>query len=440
MKFFKYLLQPVNNSPLIIFRIAFGFLLSYQFLAAIFSGTIYTNFIQPPFTFTYIGFEFLQPLPGNGMYFYVGLMILLALMIMTGAWYRFAIISFTLLWTALYLMQKAGYNNHYYLIVLLCWIMMFMPANRYCSVDVKRKAVVETNKCSRYCLLIFIVQIAIVYFFGAISKLSSDWLSGKFIAIQFSELSRRPIAGIIYGQRWFQLFICYAGFLFDLLIIPLLIWKKTRIYAFIAFCIFHLFNSFSFHIGTFPYLCIALGIFFFDPNKTGRLFFRQHLAVTTEYKPTKDLRRNKALMFCFLAYTFFQILIPMRSWFYPGNVFWNEEGYRMSWKMMLRAKTGSIYFKVIDPTSGKQWKIDPADSFTLEQVMWIAISPDITWQYSQRLKKDFVQKKYPDVEIYAISQVRLNRSKAMPLVDTTVNLAAIQWQPFRHSSWITNGP
>ncbi len=130
--------QPSDNSPLIVFRLIFGFLLAYHFSNALFDGTIYQDFIQPPFTFTYIGFEFLQPLPGYGMYYYVGLMIILALMIMVGAWYRVAMIVFTLLWTMLCLMQKAGYNNHYYLMLLLCWIMVFMPANRYCSLDVKR--------------------------------------------------------------------------------------------------------------------------------------------------------------------------------------------------------------------------------------------------------------------------------------------------------------
>ena len=185
MKFFKKLLQPVDNSPLIIFRIVFGCLLFYQFLYALLNGYIERNFIKPPFTFNYIGFEFLQPLPGIGMYFYVGVMVLLAFMIIIGAWYRLAMTCFALLWTALYLMQKAGYNNHYYLIVLFCWIMVFLPANRYCAVDVKRKAVTATSKCSRYCLLIFIAQMAIVYFFAAISKLTSDWFSGKVIAIQF---------------------------------------------------------------------------------------------------------------------------------------------------------------------------------------------------------------------------------------------------------------
>src|SRR3982751_4625801 len=91
-KKFENLFQLTDNSPLIIFRIVFGFLLCWQFTTALVSGSVYRDFIQPPFTFNYIGFDFLQPLPGSGMYFYFALMVLLALMIMLGAWYRFTMI------------------------------------------------------------------------------------------------------------------------------------------------------------------------------------------------------------------------------------------------------------------------------------------------------------------------------------------------------------
>ena len=439
-KKFKNLFQLTDNSPLIIFRIVFGFLLCWQFGTAFLSGSVNRDFIQPPFTFNYIDFDFLQPLPGSGMYFYFALMVLLGLMIMLGAWYRFTMIFFSLLWTALYLMQKSNYNNHYYLLVLLCWIMVFMPANRFCSIDVKRKAVTATDKCSRYCILIFIFQMAIVYSFAAVSKISSDWFSGKYIAIQFSELSRRPIAGLIYGQRWFQLFICYGGFLFDLLIVPLLLWKKTRNYAFIVACLFHLFNAFSFNIGTFPYLSIALNLFFLDAASLRKLFFKRYPISSPVINNDKSFARNKMLVYAFGIYFLFQLIIPMRSWFYTGNVFWTEEGYRMSWKMMMRSKNGSIYFKVVDSVTHKQWINDPSKIFSSEQVNWLAISPDIIWQYAQRLKNDFVKKGVANVQVYAITNVSLNRSKPMPLIDTTINLAAVKWQPFKHSTWITKGP
>jgi vitamin K-dependent gamma-carboxylase len=260
--FLQRLFRPVDNSALIAFRIAFGFLLFYHCFTFLTHGGVYNDLIHPPFTFTYIGFEFLQPLPGNGMYYYVMLMMLLALMIMLGAWYRFAMTVFAFLWTILYLTQKADYNNHYYLILLLCWIMVLMPANRYCSLDVKRDPSIQTNSCPQYCTWIFIAQIAIVYFFAGINKFCPEWLSGKFIAIWFNWFSAHHFFGRIYGYKLFQWTICYGGIVADLFIVPLLFWKKTRNYAFVFSCFFHLFNSYVFSIGIFPYLCLVLNLFF----------------------------------------------------------------------------------------------------------------------------------------------------------------------------------
>ena len=431
------LFKEADNSPLIAFRIIFGALLFYHILAALLNGIVYQNFIQPPFTFNFIGFDFLQPLPGSGMYFYFGLMAVLALMIMLGAWYRLSMAGFTILWAGIYLMQKSDYNNHYYLVLLLSFLMVFMPANRYFSLDVERKAVTEKLSCPQWITCLFIAQVAVIYFFAAISKFSADWFSGKFIAIQFSKLITRHLVGILYSQKWFQLMICYGGFFFDLLIVPLLLWKKTRPYAFLLSCVFHVFNSFTFGIGIFPYLSIALNLFFLSPEKVRRFFFRNKSSFVYSDDPGIHTSFNRQLVIYGLGiYLFIQIILPMRSWFFPGNVFWTEEGYRMSWKMMLRTKSGVIRFKVIDPGSGKIWNIDPSKTFAPSHVMWLAISPDIIWQYAQRIRNEFAGRGFTHVEIYAIGSVSLNRGPYQPLINPSVNLAGVKWYPFRHSDWI----
>jgi vitamin K-dependent gamma-carboxylase len=429
--------QPVDNSPLIVFRIFFGFLLFYHCTSFIYRGDVYTNFIEPPFTFTYIGFEFLQPLPGYGMYYYFGLMALLGLLIMLGAWYQLAMAGFTFLWVLVYLMQKSNYNNHYYLVLLLCLLMCFMPAQHYYSADAKRKPEIKNNSCPRYIPFLMIAQMGIIYFYAAISKLTADWLSGKFIALQFARLTTRRVVGPIYANEYFQLFIVYGGFLFDLLIIPLLLWKKTRNYAFAAFCCFHVFNAYSFNIGIFPWLSIAMGIFFFAPGKIRPLFFKHKPAPEFhDMEPVSITRHKKTVVFFISIYLLVQIILPLRPAFYPGNVFWTEEGYRMSWKMMLRTKSGKIYFKVTDPASGKTWYHYPAEKFDASHVRCIAIAPDIIWQYAQRLKKEYVGKGYPLAQVFAIDSVSLNNNPRRLFIDTTVNLAAVKWQHFQHSAWI----
>lgn len=445
IKLYQLLFKQVDNSPLIFFRICFGFLLFYHCISYMVMGKVYQYFIEPPFTFTYIGFEWLQPLPGNGMYFYFGVMALLALLIMLGAWYRLAIISFAILWTGIYLMQKSGYNNHYYLVCLLCWLMCLLPAQAAVSVDARRTPGLKRNHCSQWIYYLFVSQTAIIYFYAAISKLNADWLSGKFIALQFSRLSTHRLLGFIYGDPLFQKFICYGGMLFDLLIVPLLLWKKTRVPAFVLFCLFHLFNAYSFRIGIFPFLSIAMAVFFFDPALIRKTFFaNQPLATGFTDDEVKITFARRTLLIVLAVYISFQIYLPMRSWFYPGHVFWTEEGYRMSWKMMLRKKTGTITFNLHDPVSGKTWPHDPLTRFKPAHVYWIAICPDIVWQYAQHLKQQYNKMGYPQIQVFAIDSVRLNDSPPQLLIDPTADLANIPWHRFKHSQWLlpfkeTNG-
>ena len=278
---------------------------------------------------------------------------------------------------------------------------------------------------------------AIIYFFAATSKLNPDWLSGRFIAIQFEHLSKHRLLGILYGDPYFQKLICYGGLLLDFLIIPLMLWKKTRKPALVLFCIFHLFNSYSFRIGIFPYLSIALAIFFIPAETIRKFFFRQQVSMPADQPAPHNLSKAKAFFIGLLGlYIFFQLLLPIRHLFYRGNVFWTEEGYRMSWKMMLRKKTGVITFKIHDPVSGKTWIDDPARQFKPEHVHWIAICPDIAWQYAQRLSATYKAQGYINLEIYAIDSVRLNNAPPQLLINPAVDLTKIKWQPFHHSSWL----
>lgn len=431
----KKAFAPIDNSALIAFRVIFGFLIcchcSFEFV----SGAVEETYIKPGFTFSFIGFEFLKPLPGIGMYFYFATMFLLGLMIMFAIYYRFAIVSFTILWMAIYLMQKADYNNHNYLILLLSFLMIFLPANRYFSFDVYRGRAKKSITCAQWVAWLMMAQIAVVYFFAAIYKLQPDWLSGKFLTIRFSALAHHPVLGGFYGNPHFPKLLAWGGFLFDLLIVPLLLWKRTSIFAFFVALFFHLFNFYTFQIGIFPFLCIAANLFFLDPEIIRRFLF----PAKTPLDSLTEIRKRKArpwLLKVFAIYMLVQILIPLRSAFYPDNVFWTEEGYRMSWRMMLRTKSGSITYKVIDPVSKKEWRINGDDRFSKGHARWLACSPDMIWQYAQHLKKEFKKMGYGNVEVFAISSVSLNREPFRLLADSTVNLAGTPWNYVEHNSWI----
>jgi len=402
------------------------------------SGWVRYTFIEPEFTFTFIGFEWLQPLSGNGMYYYYGALALLAVMIAIGLFYRFAMVAFTLLWVGCYFMHKEGYNNHFYLILLLCAVMVFMPAHRYASADVARRPHIKSLHCDQWIYWLFIAQIGVVYFFGGIGKLYPDWLSGQVVSILFRSKSHIPVIGFLYAQRWFQLFICYGGIFFDLLITPMLLCRPTRKVAFVLCCCFHIFNAITFSIGIFPLLAVASTIFFFSPQAIQALFFPGR-----EYYVAGDVRKERyapAITLVLGAYLAVQVLLPLRSFLYPGNPNWTEEGHRLSWRMMLRSKRGSVVFNVRDNETGRTWAVDPATLLTARQIGKMAVSPDMVWQLAQRLKKDYAKQGYDHISIYAQSSVSLNGRPPQPLIKPDADLAATEWSWWRHREWVTREP
>lgn len=434
--FVTWLNQRVDNSPLILFRIFFGLLLFAETAGAIATGWVKANFITPKLVFTFIGFEWLQPLPGNGMYFYYGVMALLGLLVMAGAWYRVSLGLFTLLWWGSYLMQKTSYNNHYYLLILLCFLMLLVPANAYLSIDARRKPEIKNLHCPRWCTGIFVLQIGLVYTYAALAKIYPDWLQAIPISIWFKQKATYPVIGAWLQLSVVQLVIAYGGIVFDLLITPLLLWKRTRRPAFILSLFFHLFNSIVFGVGVFPYLAIALSVFFFPPETIRRIFLRKKPLVMPGTNSYGSEPMNPVLFYGLAVYFLVQIALPLRHWFIPGDVHWTEEGHRMAWQMMLRSKTGTIHYKVQEAGGRNQQFVWPEHFLTTKQSRILATRPDMIWQFAQFLKKHYRQTGYRQPEVYAITAVSLNGRPAQPLVNPAVNLAAVPWTPFKHATWI----
>ena len=430
--------EPVDNSPLVLFRGVFGLLIALEAGGAIATGWVRRVFVEPTFTFNFIGFDWLQPLVGETMYILYATMAVLGLMVMLGYHYRFAVISFGLLWTISYLLQKTSYNNHYYLLILLCGMMAIVPAHRYWSLDVKQGRVAQSLTCPRWCLLIFGLQVGIVYFFAAVAKLYPGWLSGEPIAGWLTSKADYFLIGPWLQASWLPMVVAYGGVAFDALVVPLLLWKRTRLFAFGVGIVFHLFNSAVFHIGIFPYLMIGICVFYFPPEQIRRWFFRHKSS--EESVATAPYLTQRWLVGLLAVYFAWQIYLPLRHHFYDGDVLWTEEGHRMAWRMMLRSRWGNVTFKVVDPATGKSWNAVPSDYLTPKQARKLAAHPDLIWQFSQWLEGEFRRKGYADVEVYATARASVNGSKPMPLTDPTVDLTQVDWTPFRHAVWIVPYP
>ncbi|WP_228852725.1 HTTM domain-containing protein [Aegicerativicinus sediminis] len=429
----KFLFTRIDNSPLIVFRIIFGFLVLMEGVGAIFTGWIKRTLIEPQETFTFIGFEWLQPLGGNGMYFYYAIMGLLGLLIMVGYKYRWSIFAFTLMWTATYLMQKSSYNNHYYLLILLSGIMAIVPANRFLSVDVKLNPSLKKRSMPNWCRWIFVLQMFIVYTYAMIAKLYPDWLDASVPKLLMAPKSDFVIVGDLLQERWVHYAIAYVGIFFDGLIVPLLLWKRTRKYAFIGSIFFHLFNSFIFHIGIFPYMSLGLCVFFFPPKTIQKIFFpkQEYFEPVVGEKP----RYYKPAIAILTAYFIVQILLPLRHWAIKGDVLWTEEGHRLSWRMMLRSRSGNTTFKLVNTKTNDSIPIKLSDFLTSKQRRSVSTKPDVMWQFAQRLKRHYAQEGI-EIKVFVDSKVSVNGGPHWQLIDPKVDLANVPWDHFRHNDWI----
>ncbi|MEP6261514.1 MAG: HTTM domain-containing protein [Gillisia sp.] len=430
----KWLFTQIDNSALVVFRIMFGFLLAIEAFGAIFTGWIRRTLIEPSETFNFIGFEFLQPLPGDGMLYYYGVMGLFGVLVMLGLKYRLSIIAYTIMWSGVYLMQKSSYNNHYYLLMLLCIIMSFLPAHRNASIDAWRDPALRTNSMPRWVWVAIVLQMWIVYTYAAIAKIYPDWFDTTFPALLMSSKQNYWLVGEFLQQTWVHYTIAWYGFLFDLLVIPLLFWRRTRIFIFIAAIFFHLFNSFIFHIGIFPYLALALAIFFFPTRSVNKLFFRGK----KPYYEAKEIlvpSYKKPLLIIFAVWFLVQIGLPVRHHFFEDNVLWTEEGHRLSWRMMLRSKGGNSVFKVVEKGSTDTIYVQTEDYLTRKQQGAISSKPDMIWQFAQRLKREYT-KEGKEVQVFVDASVRVNGRPARRFIDPKVDLANEKWQHFKHHDWI----
>ena len=427
----QQLFKSIDISPLIVFRIFFGFLIACESFGAILTGWVKNVLVTPKFTFSFIGLEWLQPLPGYGMYFYFIIMGLLGVAIMLGYRYRIAMISYTILWAGVYFMQKTSYNNHYYLLLIISFYMIFLPANQYASFDVKQQRVKQQNTMPYWISLLFIVQIAIVYFYATIAKFYPDWLDGTFTKLLLSGTTSNETLLQLFSNKYFYLFIAYAGILFDLLIVPFLLFKKTRTIALIASLTFHLFNAIFLQIGIFPFFALSFSLFFYPPEKSRKIFFKGKLSI--EELTALNYFGKRIFLYFLIPFLIIQFLLPLRHHLIEGDVLWTEEGHRLSWRMMLRKRDGFINFKIKNNTTGEITYYDYHKNLSQKQAAILPTKPDFIWQYCQKIKKEYQGK---NISIFIDCKNNINNGEFKTLIDPKQDFVKAEWNYFWHNEWI----
>lgn len=387
-------------------------------------GWIKEYFVDPTFFFRYAGFEWLPAPSPNVAYVLWALIGVGAAGMALGCCYRVSTGAMTLTFLYFFLLDAANYLNHFYLICLLGGLMTVIPAHRIWSIDPSRHGS-GVQKVPAWTVWLLRIQVGIPYFFGGIAKLDRDWLLSIPMRDMLFPRIDLPFVGRYLLEWWVADLFALGGLLFDLLVVPCLVWRRTRKAAFVVCVLFHLTNKLLLNIGIFPWMMIAATTLFFQPDwprrlpwMPGRRRSGQH-AVT----PFQWTFRSRCVAIAFAAWVLIQFSLPLRHYVYAGNTSWTEEGHRFSWRMKLRTKEALLTFYLVDPSTGDATPFDPSPYVTRRQFSEMAQHPDMILQFARFLGEQLDAVGFGDHEVRAEAWCSLNGRDPQLLIDPQVDLS-----------------
>ncbi|WP_373514992.1 HTTM domain-containing protein [Persicitalea sp.] len=426
--------RSVAIAPLATFRITFGLLMFVSLIRFWARGWITEMYVKPSFHFTYWGFGWVQPLSDGGMHLLFLVLIVAALLVAIGLFYRPAIVVFFLGFAYVELIDVTTYLNHYYFISLVAFLLAWLPANRDYSLDARFDWVSRRTLTPLWTIGILRFQMALVYIFAGLAKLDADWLlRAEPMKTWLPAKSHLPLIGPLMYEEWVAYLFSWFGAGYDLFIVFFLLNSKTRPAAYVFVLLFHGATALFFPaIGMFPYVMIFSSLIFFSGDFHTRLlsFFSSKTDLTTS-EPYRFTYQN-TLTALAAVYLLFQLLFPLRFLLYPGKLFWTEQGYRFSWRVMLMEKAGAAYFTVKDATEKKSYVVDNRKYLTKLQETMMSTQPDLILNYASFLAGVFRKKGMAEPKVFAEVYVTLNGAPSRLFIDSTVNLAAkkVSWRPY----------
>ncbi|TYB77035.1 HTTM domain-containing protein [Bizionia myxarmorum] len=443
-----YLAKQTSAVPLVVFRMLFGIMMLFSIVRFWANGWIEKLYLEPTFHFSFYGFEWVKPL-GNYTYLLFAICGLAALSVALGFKYRLAIITFFLTFTYIEFMDKTTYLNHYYFISILSFLMIFLPAHVSFSVDSYLKKV-SYSKVPNWTIDSIKLLLGLVYFYAGLAKINSDWLFKAMpLKIWLPSKYDLPFIGEnLMQQEWFHYAMSWSGMFYDLAIPFLLLYKRTRLFAFIIVIFFHVFTRILFPIGMFPFIMIISTLIFFDANFHQKIInfvagiwkvLRQEMSLAIQ-APIKvvdryQVQNKRVLMPVLFMFFMIQMLLPFRYFAYPGELFWTEEGYRFSWRVMLMEKMGYTTFTIKNKETGAMFVVDNSDFLTDFQEKQMSFQPDFILEYAHFLGDHFAAQGHEYIQVFAESYVALNGRLSQPYIDFTVDLYK-EHESFQHKTWV----
>ncbi len=309
-------------------------------------------------------------------------------------------------------------------------LLIFMPS------QVSPFAQISSQKIKRSAIFILKMQIAILYIYAGLAKINYDWLIEALpLKIWIPANDKLPLIGPIFTWKITPYLFSWIGMLYDTFIVFFLIYRPTRILAYITVVIFHTLTGMMFQIGVFPLVMMGIATIFFSDQwheKFVRFFVRikNPTIISTNFS-----LKNNVLNYFLIIYLAFQLVFPWRYLLYPGDLFWTEEGYRFSWRVMLMEKAGTATFYVKDTQTGREGVVVNSEFLNPHQEKQMAMQPDMILQFAHFLGKHYEEEGVYKPEVRAEVYVTLNARPSQLLIDPDRDLMK-ERDTFKPKDWI----
>ena len=387
-------------------------------------------------------------------------------------------------------LDRIIYNNHYVLMLELCALLLVVdrrclswPWPQLCGMA-RRSPSAWTPPCLlRWQRIALRLLVLTPYFYGALAKINCSWLvdgqpvrawadpmltrlddaSGGMIT---AAVDRSGAPAVVVLDS-FARSVCWAGFVFDLLVPFTLMFggRVVRLLSALAALVFHTCNKIWFDLGVFPYLCLLALLLFIDgppappaaastplTSKSEPVAAHARRAANAAGRGAREAdkgtsaetRRWPLTLLLVLTAAVPHCLLPLRHWAWHGSdvghsSLWTDEGALYSWHMKLTERTGWLALRVVaDDDRGdgepRTWTLIPETDTALhpDQAGELPHNPTMLLAYATHLRQLFAARGVPRVSVYAHeSCVAVNGRPPQRLYMQHVDLLA-------HAEWYTS--
>ncbi|XP_022081275.1 vitamin K-dependent gamma-carboxylase-like [Acanthaster planci] len=418
-------------------------------------------------------FNILQPLPVDWMYVVYLVMLIGALGILLGAFYRVSCVLLIIPYWYIFFLDKTAWNNHTYLYGLLSFQLFFLDANRFWSIDGLRNPKLRNAHIPLWNYALIRIQIFFVYFLAGIKKIDADWLFGYSMGRLSAHWVFDPFK-LIMADKYVDLLIVHiGGFLLDLTVGFFLFFDRTRPYAFVFCGSFHAMNSQIFSIGMFPYAMIATMPVFCYADWPNSLLSRLPTSLSSKLAATPDVQqrsdhcvyakqetpkevkpkgatakaaeaesrdqrvpeRHHYLATCFFTlYIAVQLFLPFSHFVTKGYNSWTQGLYGYSWDMMVHNwHTQHVKVHFVDQKTGKTGYLAP-EFFVPFSSRWIGHG-DMIKQFGTCVSRRLKSHGYEEPALYVDIWKSMNGRFSQRMWDPRVDIVTAPWSPFEDISW-----